>query len=61
MFPGGLESIFGQKIKNSNFGPKVDRGGQKSIFCQKIESLIFRPKQAQKSALEASNQFLVEN
>ena len=61
MFPEGLKSIFGRKMKNWNFRPKMDPGGQKSIFDQKIESSIFRPKLAQKYYLEVSNRFLVEN
>ena len=48
MVPKGLKSIFGQKMKISNFRPKMDPDGQKSIFGQKIESAIFRPKFAQK-------------
>ena len=61
MVPRGLKSIFGRKMKIPYFRPKMDPEARKSIFGQKIESLIFRPKQAQKSTLEASNQFLVEN
>ena len=60
MFPGGLKSIFGQEMKNSNFRQKMDPVGQKSIFGQKIESSIFRPKLAQKWFLQISNRFLVE-
>ena len=60
MFPGGLKSIFGQKMKNSNFRQKMEPVGQKSIFGQKIESSIFRPKFAQKWFLQISNRFLVE-
>ena len=46
MVPTDLKSIFGRKMRNSNFRPKIDPGGQKSIFGQKIESVIFQPKLA---------------
>ena len=42
MFPGGLKSISGQEMKNSNFRQKMDPVGQKSIFWSK--SSIFQPK-----------------
>ena len=61
MFPGGLKSMFGRKMENSNFRPKIDPGGQKTIFDQKIESSFSRPKLAQKYYLEVANRFLVEN
>ena len=48
MVPKNLKSIFGRKIRNSNFQPKIDPGGQKSIFGQKIESVIFQHKLAKK-------------
>ena len=60
MVPGGLKSIFGQKMKISIFRPKIDPGGEKSIFGQKIEISIFRQKFAQKWCLEVSNRFLVK-
>ena len=46
MVPTDFKSIFGRKMINSNFRPKIDPGGQKSIFGQKIESVIFQPKLA---------------
>ena len=48
MVPTDLKSIFGRKIRNSNFRPKIDPGGQKLIFGQKIENVIFQPKLAKK-------------
>ena len=55
MVPTDFKSIFGRKMINSNFRPKIDPGGQKSIFGQKIESVIFQPKLTQKYYIEVAN------
>ena len=60
MVPTDLKSIFGRKMRNSNFRPKIDPGGQKSIFGEKVESVIFQPKLSKKWSLKVTNRFLVE-
>ena len=41
MFRGGLKSIFGRKIKNSNFRPKMDSGGQNRFLIKKSKVQFF--------------------
>ena len=54
MVPRAQKSIFGRKMKNSIFRPKIDPGDQNRYLVKKSKVQLFRPEFAKIWSLEVS-------